>query len=214
MKDEQRLGLLKETLTVIFGLEENTVHRAVRIIKSSQDSSDIRTPNIRSRIGPRAMQYLRNAIEIARHEGTEKHENEKSMDMSKKSDISPSSRNKSQKSKNSKKSKQKNESFSFTDFLLNEVAIDVNLDDAQGSMQELRRAQRLNKTSPERLNRENTIKAKQEQRDAQQSSGDDPSANLRAKIAKKKVELGTLNSRLNSMNKASKTQNDSTEGTV
>lgn len=208
MKDDQRVGLLKETLVVIFGLEEDTVHRVVRTIKSSTDSIDVRTPNIRSRIGPRAMQYLRNAIEIARHEGTEKHENEKNTDKSKKSDISPSSR------RSSKKTKQKNESFTFTDFLLAETAIDVDLDDAQGSMQELRRAQRLNKASPERVNRENTLKAKQEQRDAQQSSGEDPSANVRAKIAKKKVELGGLNRRLNSMNKNAKPQNDSTEGTM
>jgi len=209
MKDDQRLGLLKETLIVIFGLEEDTVHRVVRTIKSSTDSIDVRTPNIRSRIGPRAMNYLRNAIEIARHEGTEKHEKDKSIDKSKKSDISPSSRRRNSK----KKKKQKNESFTFMDFLLTETAIDVDLDDAQGSMQELRKAQRLNKTSPERVNRDNLKQAKEEQRDAQQSAGTDPSANVRSRIAKKKIELSQLNRRLNSMKK-DQPVNDSTEGTM
>lgn len=197
MKDDQRVGLLKETLEVLFGLEESTVHRVVRIIKSSTDSIDVRTPNIRRRIGPRAMQYLRNSIEIARHEGTEKHEDEKSnADNSKSGDIAQSSRRTQTKKKTKKKT---NESTSFKDFLITEVSIDVDLDDQQGSMQALRRAQRLNKTSPERLNRENTIKAKEEQRDAQRSGGTDPSANIKSKIAKKKIELGGLNKRLNSM---------------
>jgi len=202
MKDDQRVGLLKETLEVLFGLEESTVQRVVRTIKSSTDSIDIRTPNIRRRIGPRAMQYLRNAIEIARHEGSEKHEDpNSSTDKSKSGDIAQSSRR-----TQSKKSKTNESHTSFMDFLLTEVSIDVDLDDQQGSMQDLRRAQRLNKTSPERLNRENVIKAKQEQRDAQSNGGTDPSANLKAKIAKKKVELGGLNKRLNSMNTAANRQ--------
>ncbi|RKZ93893.1 MAG: hypothetical protein DRQ46_10850 [Gammaproteobacteria bacterium] len=208
MKDEQRLGLLKETLIVIFGLEEDTVHRVVRTIKSSTDSIDVRTPNIRSRIGPRAMNYLRNAIEIARHEGTEKHEKDKSVDKSKKSDISPSSRKQS-----SNKKKKRNESVTFTEFLLAETQIDVDLDDAQGSMQELRKAQRLNKSSPDRVNRDNLKQAKEEQRDAQQSAGTDPTANVRSRIAKKKIETSQLNRRLNSMKKA-QPENDSTEGTM
>lgn len=207
MKDDQRVGLLKETLEVLFGLEESTIHRVVRTIKSSTDSIDIRTPNIRRRIGPRAMQYLRNAIEIGRHEGTEKHEQPGSdKDKSKRGDIAQSSRR-------SQSKKQKNESFTFSDFLLNEVSIDVDLDDAQGSMQDLRKAQRLNKSSPERLNRENIIKAKQEQRDAQ-SNGEDPAANVKAKIAKKKVELGMLNKRANSMTQAADRQNPNDGGTM
>lgn len=206
MKDDQRVGLLKETLEVLFGLEESTVHRVVRTIKSSTDSIDIRTPNIRRRIGPRAMQYLRNAIEIARHEGTEKHEKANTdIDKSKSGDIAQSSRR-------SQTKKQKNESVSsFVDFLVNEATIDVDLDDAQGSMQDLRKAQRLNKTSPERVNRENMIKAKEERRSAQQNS-DDPTANVKATIAKKKMELSALNKRMLAMTKASGNQQQQNGG--
>lgn len=205
MKDDQRVGLLKETLEVLFGLEENTVHRVVRIIKSSADSIDIRTPNIRRRIGSRSMQYLRNAIEIARHEGTEKHEQlHTDQDKSKKGDIAQSSRR-------SQTKKQKNENVTLLGYILNEVSIDVDLSDQRGSMQELRKAQRLNQTSPDRLNRENIIKAKQEQKDAQENR-DDPAANLKSKIAKKKIELGMLNKRANAITKTTNRQNNNTEG--
>lgn len=202
MNDDQRVGLLKETLQVIFGLQNDTLHRVVRLIKSSADSADVRTPNIRARIGGRALIYLRNAIEIARHEGTEKHEKDETIDKSKRSDIAPSSKtNKTKKNKKRKVREDNNMSFTFTDFLLSETAIDVDLADAQGSMAELRKAQRLNKASPDRLHRDNMVKAKQEQRDAQQSAGSDPTSSTRSRIAKKKLELGMLNKKLQTMSK-------------
>jgi hypothetical protein len=170
------------------------------MIKSSSDSSDIRTPNVRSRIGARAMQYLRNAIEIARHEGSEKHEKDKTMDKSKHSDIAQSSRN--------GRKRKTNESMTFKDFLMIETTIDVDLTDQRGSTQDLRRAQRLNKSNPDRINRETMVKAKQEQRDAQQSAGDDPTAHLRAKVAKKKVELSIADKRLNSAKKQQSNQQE------
>lgn len=72
--EEQQLGLAVELLTVILGLEEETLDRVIRVITDSQDVYDIKTDMILQRIGPRANRYLRNSIEIARHEGGETHE--------------------------------------------------------------------------------------------------------------------------------------------
>lgn len=78
MADAERLGLLKETLKVIFGLNDDTIGKVVRIIKSSPDIQNARTQLIRTRVGTRAMKYLRNAVDIARDEGSEKHRDDDS----------------------------------------------------------------------------------------------------------------------------------------
>lgn len=70
---DQQLGLAVELLTVILGLEEETLDRVIRVITDSQDIYDIKTDIILQRIGLRATRYLRNSIEIARHEGGELH---------------------------------------------------------------------------------------------------------------------------------------------
>lgn len=72
--EEQQIGLATELLTVILGLEEETLDRVIRLITDSQDIFDIKTDIILQRIGPRSTRYIRNAIEIARHEGLESHE--------------------------------------------------------------------------------------------------------------------------------------------
>lgn len=172
MANNQHTSLLSDTLEQIFGLDNDTSERVLRTIKSSHNSIDVRTYNVRRRIGTRGMKHLHNSIDIATDRGKEK--------------------------KVSKKTT--TESITFTEFLLTEVSIDLDLDDAQGSMIALRKAQQQNKMSPDRVNKDNMAKAKREQRNAQQS-GDDPTSNIRANIARKKLELGRLNKSLNSMTK-------------
>lgn len=92
---DQNIGLAQEILTVLLGLEEEVLERVIRIIKDSDNIYDIKDNIVYQRIGNRATRYLRNAIEIARHEGIEKHEHgtETEPDLAKKRDIDQTSLN-------------------------------------------------------------------------------------------------------------------------
>jgi hypothetical protein len=185
--DPQQFGLTKETLQVIFGLEDSTVKRVIDVIRASQDLSDIKTYMIRSRIGSRAFRYLHNTIEYARSEGTEKH-SELDLDQSKFTDLETSDRLSQQGTPTMKES--------FISYLIGETMIDVDLSDPNIARAEFKRAQRMAASSPERLGRENMVKAKDEQKDAIQNAQDDPNSQLKTMIAKKKMELAMLQRRL------------------
>lgn len=72
--DPQNLGLFKETLSVMFGLHQKTIDRLMAIVSNSEDKLNVKTYITRDKAGPRAVKYLRLAIEYARHEGSQKHE--------------------------------------------------------------------------------------------------------------------------------------------
>jgi len=119
--NDQHLGLVNEVLRVIFGLNPDTIDKVIRIIKSSKEVNNVKTQIMRQRIGVRAIKYLRNAVDIAREEGSEKHERgtEEEPDQSKDVDLEKSRTNK--KSKKDDGKKKTNESVSFKGFLLNEI---------------------------------------------------------------------------------------------
>lgn len=72
--DTQNLGLFKETLAVLFGLQPTTIDRIMAIVSNSEDKLNVKTYIARDKAGPRAIAWLRKAIEYARHEGSAKHE--------------------------------------------------------------------------------------------------------------------------------------------
>lgn len=73
-KDEQNLGLFKEVMSVMFGIQDKQLDRIMDIINNSEDKLNIKTYIVRDKSGPRAVKYLRTAVEYARHEGSAKHE--------------------------------------------------------------------------------------------------------------------------------------------
>lgn len=111
--DTARLGLVKEMLQVILGLETETLERVMRTIQGSEDAADIKTINMRKRIGNRAMIYLRNAIDIARNEGDEQHNDDADIDMSKDPDLEPGH----QHDRGRRQDEPMRESFSFKNYL-------------------------------------------------------------------------------------------------
>ena len=73
-KDIQNLGLFKEVMSVLFGLQPKQMDRIMDIINNSEDKLNVKTYIVRDKAGPRAVKYLRLAVEYARHEGSQKHE--------------------------------------------------------------------------------------------------------------------------------------------
>ena len=194
--DSQRLKLLKDVLKFIFGLDQETVHRVVGIVKGSTGTSKVRTPIVRQRIGNRAMSYLKNSIKISKDEGSERHKD--------KDDAKNTKRDKSKDNDNSRlRYNKSDENITFKGYLLSEdstVMMDVDLEDKNATRSQLKRAQRVNNQSPERLQKEIRQKAAAEQQ-AARANKQDPNAQLKAQAARKKMELADTERRLISAEK-------------
>ena len=188
-QEAANLGLTKDMLTVIMGLSPSTMEKVIREIKNSGDIADVKNNIMRMRIGARAMQYLRNSIKQARKEGTEKHEeptvDEEDMEKEEVEDM--------------KKKKVEEGKLSFAEYLIKEVMMDVDVEDPSKTQADIRRASRIAKANPDRLDREQLAKAKEEQRLAR--SSDKPTKGVAGQIAKKKMELTMLQRRMRSMEK-------------
>lgn len=92
--DTQNLGLFKETMSVLFELQPATIDRIMAIISNSEDKLSVKTYIVRDKAGPRAVAWLRKAIEYARHEGSSKHEADADeFEMTKDSDLESTARN-------------------------------------------------------------------------------------------------------------------------
>ena len=186
-QEAANLGLTKDMLTVIMGLSPSTMEKVIREIKNSGDIADVKNNIMRMRIGARAMQYLRNSIKQARKEGTEKHEeptvDEEDME---KEEVEAM-----------KKKKVEEGKLSFAEYLIKEVMMDVDVEDPSKTQADIRRASRIAKANPDRLDREQLAKAKEEQRLAR--SSDKPTKGVAGQIAKKKMELTMLQRRMRSM---------------
>jgi len=90
-KDPQNLGLFKETLAVLFGLNQKTIDRVMAIVSNSEDKLNVKTYIVRDKSGPRAVEWLRKAIAYARTEGSQKHEDDV-FDLSKDQDLESTAR--------------------------------------------------------------------------------------------------------------------------
>lgn len=92
-KDPQNLGLFKESLSVLFGLNKTTIDRVMAIISNSEDKLNVKTYIIRDKAGPRAVEWLRKSIAYARKEGSAKHETDVDyFDFSKDQDLESTAR--------------------------------------------------------------------------------------------------------------------------
>jgi len=92
--DTQNLGLFKETLSVMFGMHAKTIDRIMDIVSNSNDKLNVKTYIARDKAGPRAVAWLRKAIEYARHEGSAKHEDgSDDFEFTKDADLESTARN-------------------------------------------------------------------------------------------------------------------------
>jgi len=85
------------------------------------------------------------------------------------------------------------DNIGFKDYLL-EVSMDVDLSDPIAAQQEIKRAARMAKTSPQRLNRDEQLKAKANLELAKTDTG--PAANIKKQIAQLQQRLAMLQQRL------------------
>ena len=90
------------------------------------------------------------------------------------------------------------EDIGFKDYLL-EVSMDVDLSDPVAAQQEIKRAARIAKSSPQRLNRDERIKAKANLELAKTETG--PAANIKKQIAQLQQRLAMLQQKLAQMEK-------------
>jgi len=201
---DARLGLAKEILEVIFGLEPETLDRVMRTIRGSEDASDVKTNIIRSRIGSRSMKYLRNAVDLARREGTEKHKAD-SKDDTKDVDLEPSAERKQpkketaqpkEKTEQPKEKKDVKENLSFKNYLLKELTTNIDLDKPAEEIAKIKQAARM---GTDRAAMQNVKASRDDIKAAREADPSDPGkqtniklANLRAQIAQLEKRQATL----------------------
>ena len=197
--DDQNIGLAREILTVIFGLDQTISDRVIRTIKNSQHITDIKTNLIRMRVGARSMRYLRNAVEIARHEGSEKHVDDKiEPDKRKEMDLEPKEFRQEHHRKtmhdtgSDEADPNVRETVTFKGYLLNEVTMNID-PESPDAMSDFRQNSRLMKTSPERYNRQKTVQAKKDRVAA--TASDTPTAQVDAQIAQLRIRIAQLERR-------------------
>lgn len=174
--DPEHVGLLREVLQVIFGLEPEISNRVIRTIRNSPDVSDVKTNIVRVRIGARAMKYLRNSIEIARHEGSEKHEAKKDRDVEKETDLEPQQLEQERKRKE-KEEQTTTESLTFKEFFLSEREVTISIDPENDA--ETRKKIATVRQNPDRARVQSMTAAKDERATAQRE-GDAISAKIAA----------------------------------
>ena len=186
--DTAGVGLAKELLQVILGLEPETLNRVMRLIRGSEDASDIKTMNLRKRIGPRAMRYLRNAIDIARNEGDESHDTDQATDRTKKADIEPGHRHERMPTDGEDEVK---EHFTLKSFLA-ELNFDVDLNDPQSAVMKIKQAARMGN---DRASMQNIKDTRNDMNDAREQDPSSPTRTLDVKIANLRAQLAQLEKR-------------------
>ena len=90
------------------------------------------------------------------------------------------------------------ETVGFKDYLI-EVSMDVDLSDPMAAQQEIKRAARMAQQSPQRVNRQEQLKAKANVELAKTEEG--PAANLKKQIAQLQQRIVQLQQRLLRMEK-------------
>jgi len=195
--DPEHVGLLREILQVIFGLDPNTINKVTDRIRTSKNAANVKTNIVRVRIGARAMKFLRNSIEIARHEGSEKHETGREFDLQKLQDLAPDQLSQEQQREKAEKEKVKmknsknddiKENQTFKEYLVNEREMTISIDPTDPNA--TKQAINMARQNPERSERMGMIQAKQDKETAQQE-GDA----LAARIASLRMQLKQLEAR-------------------
>ncbi len=143
---------------------------------------------MRQRIGPRAMRYLRNAIDLAREEGTEYHNEDPTADVSKDVDIEPGHKHSKGLEGDDPEIK---EMFTFLDYL-DETRISVDTEDPDA----MRQARTDMQKNPQRLAQEKRRAAQQGVSDASNIDPKNPTASKEKQIAMDRKKLVDKENRL------------------
>lgn len=191
--DDARVGLVREIMQIIFGLEPEVEDRVMSLIRGSVDSQDIKTPEMRQRIGNRAMKYLTNAIDLARNEGAELHNQDPTLDVSKstRGDMEPGH----QHDRGVREENNMINGFSFKTFLT-ELNMDIDLNDPQAATMKIKRAAQM---GGNRAAIEQGKQAQNDMRTARDADPNDPTRQLDMKIANLTNQLALLQKRKSQM---------------
>ncbi len=194
--DTARLGLARELMQVILGLSNATAERVIQVISESPNIDDINTINMRQRIGNRAMRYLRNSIDQARNEGTEKHNNDPTMDQSKFPDLEPGHASNNQRPiptqhQNTRPNVSECITPTFKNFIT-ELNMNVDLQDPGAATAEIKRAAKMGATQAADVNIQ---KAKGEMDQAKDTDPSNPMKSLDMRIASLNSQLAQLQRR-------------------
>lgn len=190
--DEARLGLVREVLEIVLGLSQEVEDRVMNLIRGSIDSQDIRTPEMRQRIGPRAMKYLTNAIDLARSEGAERHD-EEDIDLTKqeRGDLEPGHKHHVH---FEPEENDMREGFTFKDFLINETLAMIDTEDPDG-VAKLKQRQRMDPQRVAAQNAADTVNAERaakENPDPQTSALERRKAQLQRSVADADRKLAAM----------------------
>jgi len=185
-KDPQNIGLFKETLSVLFGLNKKTIDRVMAIISNSEDKLNIKTYIIRDKAGPRAAEWLRKSIAYARKEGSAKHETDDDyFDLSKDQDLESTARAREQQEFDELPSEEIDmdkpiKECTFRDYLLE-------FESSAETSQEMHRDVEMASKRPDAYGREQMKKNVNAKRDIQQSDGD-PDKAQKLRIIDKRLQ--------------------------
>lgn len=184
--DTQNLGLFKEVMSVIFGLQPVQMDRIMDIINNSEDKLNVKTYIVRDKSGPRAVKYLRLAVEYARHEGSQKHEDDETdFEKTKEYDIESSARAERPHHEEQPKDEMPDmdtksiKECTFRDFL---KEVEISDDPIQGRIDAMKAAKNPEAYRKEKM--KDNINAK---RDVMKDK-DDPHAAEKARILQRKIQ--------------------------
>ncbi len=189
--DTQNLGLFKETLSVLFDLHPITIGRIMAIVSNSEDKLNVKTYIARDKAGPRAVAWLRKAIEYARHEGSQKHEtDDDEFELTKEPDLESSARNERPKfepQEDELDMEKPIKECTFRDYLME---LQVSDDPAQ-ALQDVKTAAR----NPDRYTKQRNADIVQKQREVQQAK-DDPNQSEKLQLIQAEKQTAMRRKRL------------------
>ena len=205
---DARLGLAKEILEVILGLEQETLDRVMRTIRGSENAADVKTNIIRSRIGSRSMKYLRNAVDLARREGTEKHkadtkDDTKDVDLEPSTEREQSKKETAQPKEQPKEKKDVKENLSFKNYLLKELTTNIDLDKPAEEIAKIKQAARM---GTDRAAMHNIKASRDEVKAAREADPSDPGKQTNIKLANLRAQIAQLEKRQAALDKNKKAQ--------
>jgi hypothetical protein len=184
--DIQNLGLFKEVMSVIFGIQPVQMDRIMDIINNSEDKLNVKTYIVRDKSGPRAVKYLRLAVEYARHEGSQKHEEDDTdFEMTKDYDLEATAKGERPKHEPQPQDDaidmepKSIKECTFRDFLME---VEISDDPIQGRIDAMKAARNPDAYRKEKM--KDNIEAK---RDVMKNK-DDPHAAEKARILQRKIQ--------------------------
>lgn len=170
----------------MFGMNQKTIDRIMAIVSNSDDKLNVKTYIARDKAGPRAIAWLRKAIEYARHEGSAKHEDDSDeFDKTKDMDLEASARNERPHERPQEFDQPQDDAISmekpikectFRDYLM-ELMVS---DDPAQAMVDVKTAAR----SPDRFRKQQQAAAVTKERDVKQAT-DDPNQREKLQLIQK-----------------------------